>query len=444
MTESPRHTASHRVEYALARTLENAVATLPEGAADAVGRRVGRIVHGMGIRRAVVEANLRLAYPAADDAWIRATVRAAYEHLGREAAAILRLSKLDREAVIERTDVTADWPKLEAALEQGRGVILVTGHYGNWEIAAAAVAARGVPIAAIVRRQGNRLVDARLDGLRRGLGVETIYQSEAPSRVPRVLRKGGVVGIVGDQDARRSGVFVPFFGRPASTHRGPALFALKLRAPVFACVARRLPGAVPPSGVTGGVFVRGRPVSIRSARDAMTHRIGFVPEDRKKQGLVLSMRTRENATLPTLDRLARLGFVDRPAERATVSTYFDRLRVRATQESVTAALSGGNQQKIVMAKWLAAQCDVLILDEPTRGVDVGAKAEIHAWVDKLASEGVAVLLISSELPELLNLSSRVLVLRSGLVVGELEREAASQDALLRLMAGLEARGAATA
>jgi KDO2-lipid IV(A) lauroyltransferase len=140
--------------------------------------------------------------------------------------------------------VTEDWPKLQAALEMGRGVILVTGHYGNWEIAAAAVAARGVPIAAIVRRQGNRLVDARLDGLRRHLGVETIYQSDAPSRVPRVLRKGGVVGIVGDQDARRAGLFVPFFGRPASTHRGPALFALKLRAPVFACVARRLPGAV--------------------------------------------------------------------------------------------------------------------------------------------------------------------------------------------------------
>jgi KDO2-lipid IV(A) lauroyltransferase len=241
---APRHTAAHRVEYALARTLENAVSTLPESAADAVGRRVGRIVHGMGIRRNVVEANLRLAYPDADDAWIRATVRAAYEHLGREAAAILRLSKLDRSAVIERTDVTEDWPKLQAALEMGRGVILVTGHYGNWEIAAAAVAARGVPIAAIVRRQGNRLVDARLDGLRRHLGVETIYQSDAPSRVPRVLRKGGVVGIVGDQDARRAGLFVPFFGRPASTHRGPALFALKLRAPVFACVARRLPGAV--------------------------------------------------------------------------------------------------------------------------------------------------------------------------------------------------------
>lgn len=266
----PRHSASHRVEYALARTLESAVATLPEGAADAVGRRVGRIVHGLGIRRGVVEANLRLAFPGADDAWIERTTRAAYEHLGREAAAILRLSKLDRQAVIERTEVGADWPKLDAALGEGRGVILVTGHYGNWELAAAAVAARGVPIAAIVRRQGNRLVDARLDGLRRSLGVETIYQSEAPSRVPRVLRKGGVVGIVGDQDARRSGIFVPFFGRPASTHRGPALFALKLKAPVFACVARRLPGSSLRYQVSGEQIVTPRTGELEADVAALT------------------------------------------------------------------------------------------------------------------------------------------------------------------------------
>ncbi|HET7460360.1 MAG TPA: lysophospholipid acyltransferase family protein [Longimicrobium sp.] len=236
-----RHSAAHRVEYALARTLETAVATLPQGAADAFGRRVGRVVHGLGIRRKVVEENLRLAFPERDPAWVRRTTRLAYEHLGREAAAILRLGKLDRQAVIDRT-VPVGWNEMEEALSEGKGVMLVTGHYGNWEIAAATVASRGIPIAAIVRRQGNRLVDARLDQLRRNLGVETITQREAPSRVPRLLRKNGVIGIVGDQDARRAGVFVPFFGRPASTHRGPALFAHKLGAAVFACVARRLPG----------------------------------------------------------------------------------------------------------------------------------------------------------------------------------------------------------
>lgn len=237
-----RHSLSHRTEYALARTLERAVSTLPEGAADAFGRQIGRTIHRLGIRRRVVEENLRLAFPDASPNWIEETTRRAYEHLGREAAAILRLSRLKPSAVVARTE-TRGWDEFEAARAEGRGVVLVTGHYGNWEIAAATLAARDVPIAAIVRRQGNKLVDERLDALRRGLGVETIYQSEAPSRVPRVLRRGGVVGIVGDQDARKAGIFVPFFGRPASTHRGTALFALKFNAPVFACVARRLPGA---------------------------------------------------------------------------------------------------------------------------------------------------------------------------------------------------------
>jgi Kdo2-lipid IVA lauroyltransferase/acyltransferase len=238
---APAPRLAHRVEFALARGLERAAATLPEAAADAFGRRLGRTAYRLSIRRGVVEENVRRAYPAADDAWIRATTRAAYEHLGRETAAILRLSTLDPEAVVART-VPVGWDAFEEARAEGRGVILATGHYGNWEIAAATIASRGVPIAAIVRRQGNRLVDARLDLLRSRLGVETISQREAPSRVPRLLRAGGVVGIVGDQDARAAGVFVPFFGRPASTHRGPALFAVRLRAAVFACVARRLPG----------------------------------------------------------------------------------------------------------------------------------------------------------------------------------------------------------
>jgi Kdo2-lipid IVA lauroyltransferase/acyltransferase len=237
-----RHSPTHRAEFALARSLEEAVSVLPERAADKFGARIGRAIHGLGIRREIVDENLRIAFPEKSDAWREKTRVGAYEHLGREAAAMLRLSKLDSKAVIARTE-TAGWDDLEEALSLGRGLILVTGHYGNWEIAAAAVASRGVPIGAIVRRQGNRLVDERLQQMRRNLGVETIYQGQAPGRVPRILRSNGVVGIVGDQDARRSGIFVPFFGRPASTHRGPALFALRLGAPVFSCVARRLPGS---------------------------------------------------------------------------------------------------------------------------------------------------------------------------------------------------------
>jgi ABC-type sugar transport system ATPase subunit len=116
----------------------------------------------------------------------------------------------------------------------------------------------------------------------------------------------------------------------------------------------------------------------------------------------------------------------------------DRLQVRSSAlETATMTLSGGNQQKVVLAKWLAAQSTILILDEPTRGVDVGAKAELHAWIDRIAAAGTAVLLISSELPELLNLSRRILVLRDGKLVGEVSRERANQDLLLRMMAGLE-------
>ena len=236
------------------------------------------------------------------------------------------------------------------------------------------------------------------------LRVEGLTRPGAFEDVSFTVRAGEVVGLAGLVGAGRSEVAAALFGLAPDAD--------------------------------GTIHVNGKPVTIRRPQDAIAHGIGFVPEDRKKQGLVLSMRTRENVSLPTLSRLARLGWVDRGAERRTVGDYFDRLAVKATQETETVALSGGNQQKLVMAKWLAAGGDILMLDEPTRGVDVGAKTEIHAWVDRLAAEGKAVLLISSELPELLNLSTRIVVLRAGRVVGELPREAATQDAVLRLMAGL--------
>ena len=190
------------------------------------------------------------------------------------------------------------------------------------------------------------------------------------------------------------------------------------------------------ASVSGEISVRGGREHIRTPRDAMRLGIGFVPEDRKKQGLVLGMRSRENATLPTLSRFARAGWIDRRAEGVAAASSFTRVALRSGGESVVSTLSGGNQQKVVLSKWLTANSDVLILDEPTRGVDVGAKAELHAWIDQRASEGAAVLLISSELPELLTLSSRILVLRGGLVSGELSRGEATQDLVLRMMAGI--------
>ncbi|MGH7523583.1 MAG: sugar ABC transporter ATP-binding protein [Gemmatimonadales bacterium] len=227
------------------------------------------------------------------------------------------------------------------------------------------------------------------------------------SDISFALRAGEVVGVAGLVGAGRSEL-------------AQALFGLDPRA-------------------TGQITVRGAPVAMRSPRDALASGIGLVPEDRKRQGLVLSMLSRENVTLPILERLSRGGWISRVRERALAREQLDRLQVRSSAlETATMTLSGGNQQKVVLAKWLAAQSTILILDEPTRGVDVGAKMELHAWIDRIAAAGTAVLLISSELPELLNLSRRIVVLRGGRLVGEVPREQANQDLLLRLMAGLEA------
>jgi ABC-type sugar transport system ATPase subunit len=191
------------------------------------------------------------------------------------------------------------------------------------------------------------------------------------------------------------------------------------------------------AGTTGTIRLGERPVVIRNPRDAINLGVGLVPEDRKRQGLVLGASGVHNTSLPILRRLSRFRWVRRREERALANTYYARLRVRAPSvDSVVAGLSGGNQQKVVLAKWLAADSRILILDEPTRGVDVGAKAEIHALIDTLAAQGRAILLISSELPEVLRLSRRIIVLRAGRVVGEVARANATQEGLLRMMAGL--------
>lgn len=187
----------------------------------------------------------------------------------------------------------------------------------------------------------------------------------------------------------------------------------------------------------GRILVEGKPAAIRSPRDAMRYGLGLVPEDRKRHGLVLSMGSGENISLAILDRLCRLGWINARAEAAEAGAYVERLRIRAPSlDTPAGALSGGNQQKLVMAKWLAAHCRVLLVDEPTRGVDVGAKAEIHALLSELARAGSAILLVSSELPEVLNLSDRILVMRAGQLVGEVDRASATQESVLRLMAGV--------
>src|SRR5258708_26995832 len=152
----------------------------------------------------------------------------------------------------------------------------------------------------------------------------------------------------------------------------------------------------------------------------MDYGIAYVPEDRHQHGLVMNFSIASNITLAILQQVSRLGLLDWRREQNVAGEYSSQLRIRSSGvEQLVNALSGGNQQKVVLAKWLAARPSVLILDEPTRGVDVGAKAEIHALIGELAKSGTAILVISSELPEVLTLSDRILVLREGRLVGEL-------------------------
>jgi ABC-type sugar transport system ATPase subunit len=170
----------------------------------------------------------------------------------------------------------------------------------------------------------------------------------------------------------------------------------------------------------GRIFVDGRATPIRSPRDAIRHRICLLTEDRKAQGLILKHSVAQNFGLPNLNRFRRGPFVDRRQERSELDSYAGRLAIKSAGADQPAAhLSGGNQQKVVLAKWLAANADILIFDEPTRGIDVGAKLEIYLLINDLAAQGKAILLISSEIPELLGMSDRILVMHAGRVRGEI-------------------------
>jgi len=190
---------------------------------------------------------------------------------------------------------------------------------------------------------------------------------------------------------------------------------------------------------TGLMELDGKPLKAGSVKTSLDAGVCLVPEDRKRQGCVLGMPCSENITMAVLPSLKKGGLLDRRRERELSSRYFSELSIKAASyDAPVNSLSGGNQQKVVIGKWLARGGRLFIVDEPTRGVDVGAKAAIHALVDDLARQGYAVILISSELPELINLSSRVLVMREGKLVGELSREETNQESVLRLMAGAAA------
>ena len=233
------------------------------------------------------------------------------------------------------------------------------------------------------------------------LEVEGLSGPELPGPVDLSLREGEILGVAGLMGSGRTALArVIFSADPADT--GTVTVA-----------GRRLSGAGPAESIAAGM--------------------GFLTEDRKQQGLVLQCTVTENISLTSLDGISRAGVIDLGAETELARTEVDRLQIRvASLDQELINLSGGNQQKVVLARWLAARCRVLLFDEPTRGIDVGAKAEIYELIGELVEHGVAILLISSEMPELLGLSDRVAVMHEGVLQGILPRAEATQERIMEL------------
>ena len=238
------------------------------------------------------------------------------------------------------------------------------------------------------------------------LGVQGLTVREAPVQVKDVsffVRKGEIVALAGLVGSGRSEVAKAIFG------------------------LSRLDA--------GTIQIDGRPLRIRKPKDAIRLGISFVPEDRKGEGLISEQSVKHNISLTGLRLVSKLGFIQGRAEVGLARSSSKQLSIKSSsEEAEVSTLSGGNQQKVVLAKWLWLKPSILILDEPTRGIDVGAKAEIHTLIRNLAEEGVSVLLVSSELPEVLALADRIYVMRDGTIAGELQREQASQEAIMRLAA----------
>ena len=194
----------------------------------------------------------------------------------------------------------------------------------------------------------------------------------------------------------------------------------------------------------GEILVDGASIRIRSPLDAITHGIAMTPEDRRTRGLIPMLSVRTNLSLRALRSLSRAGIIDQGRERAEVDRMVRALNIRVATQSVdVSTLSGGNQQKVVIGRWLMRPPKILILDEPTRGIDIGSKAEVHAIINRLAGDGLGVILISSELPEILGMSDRILIMKAGRLVGEVPREAATESRIMALAAGLAASGSAS-
>ena len=233
----------HYAEYAAIRGVITTLGALGFGAAGAIGARLGALAYRpVGIRRDVVEGQIAASFPEMAPDEVRRIAREAYAHLGRVSVETALVSSLPREQLLGMFSEVVGWELVEDAMRLGRGLILVTGHLGNWEVGGAYLAARGLPTGAVVRQMGNPLFDRYLTETRKRSDVTVIYDMDASRRMPRLLRGGMAIALLADQGVLGlSSTFVPFFGRLAKTPRGPAVFALRLKTPLLFGTALRQP-----------------------------------------------------------------------------------------------------------------------------------------------------------------------------------------------------------
>ena len=281
-----------------------------------------------------------------------------------------------------------------------------------------------------VMRDGQLVGVAPTAGLTTEQVVKMMVGRELREFYPRTGEDGGEV-LLRARGLRRG---KRLNGVDLDLHRGEILGVAGLVGSGRTDLARALFGA--DSLEEGEIWLDGRKVAINAPRDAIRSGIGFVPEDRKSQGIFLGQSLRTNVSVSSLDRFSKMGILNHRGIARLAKKMVENLDLHTTGIDQRAGnLSGGNQQKTVIARWLSINPRVLILDEPTRGVDVGAKAEIYALMSDLARQGVGILMISSELPEVLGVSDRILVMREGRIVAEFDRERASQDAIMKAATG---------
>ena len=234
---------AHRLEYAGLRTAVAALSALRWRRASSLGGALGRLGYSpFGVRRRVVERQIEAAFPEWDAARVAQVARSSYDHLGRLAVETALMPLLGRSGILDLVSHTTGWELFERAVGEKRGVLLIAGHFGNWEVSGAYIAARGIPVDVIVRRMSNSIFDRYLNQTREELGMTVVYDSDAVRRTTRSIKEGRAIGFLADQGVLNlASTYVPFFGRPAKTPRGPAVFTLRYHVPTLFIAAVREP-----------------------------------------------------------------------------------------------------------------------------------------------------------------------------------------------------------